>query len=54
MIIENRGDNRELVRVFVNEANHEVTGLLSSPEPPIFHDALEAASEQLEKFMAIA
>lgn len=54
VILENKGANSDLVRLFVNEANHEVTTLLSSPAPPIFHDALEITLEQIQKIVEAA
>lgn len=54
VVMENKALNRDLVRLFVNEANHEVTRLLSSPEPPIFHDALDHALEQIQKVLTAA
>ncbi|MDD9302566.1 MAG: hypothetical protein HUK40_09580 [Desulfobacter sp.] len=54
VVTDNSGGNSELVRVFVKEANHEVTTLLSSPEPPIFHAALELALVQIQKVAAVA
>jgi len=54
VVMENKGGNSELVRLFVKEVNHEVTTLLSSPEPPIFHDALDLTLEQIQKVAAAA
>ncbi|EIM62502.1 MULTISPECIES: hypothetical protein [Desulfobacter] len=52
VIMENKELNKNLVRVFINEANHEVSALLSSPVPPIFHDVLDITYEQIQKFAA--
>lgn len=46
--------SREFVRLFINEAYHDVSALLSSPAPPIFHDALEVTYEQIQKVVAAA
>jgi len=54
VVMENKGGNSELVRLFVKEVNHEVTTLLSSPEPPIFHDALDLTLAQIQKVAAAA
>lgn len=54
VVKENKGSNNDLVRLFVNEANHEVTTLLSSPVPPIFYDALDATLEQIQKVVEAA
>lgn len=54
VILANQDMDKDLVRVFINEANHEVYELLSSPAPPIFHDALEVTYEQLQRIMAAA
>ena len=52
VIMENKALNKNLVRVFITEANHEVSALLSSPVPPIFHDVLDITYEQIQKFAA--
>jgi hypothetical protein len=52
VIIENKELNKNLVRVCINEANHEVSALLSSPVPPIFHDVLDVTYEQIQKVSA--
>lgn len=52
VIMENKDLNKNLVRVFINEANHDVSALLSSPVPPIFHDALDVTYEQIQKVAA--
>ena len=52
VIMEKKELNKNLVRVFINEANHEVSALLSSPVPPIFHDVLDITYEQIQKFAA--
>lgn len=49
IVMGNKDINKDLARLFINEANHEVTTLLSSPEPPIFHDALDVTLEQIQK-----
>ena len=54
VIIENKGGNSDLVRAFVDDANHEVTILLSSPEPPIFHDVLDLALDELQRVAKVA
>ena len=54
VVMGNKELNNDLVRLFVNEANHEVTTLLSSPAPPIFHDALEITLEQIQKIVEAA
>nr|WP_320193996.1 hypothetical protein [uncultured Desulfobacter sp.] len=54
VIMANAGINKDLVRRFINDANHEVTALLSSPEPPMFHDALDIIYEQIQKVLATA
>ncbi len=54
VVMENKGANSNLVRLFVKEVNHEVTTLLSSPEPPFFHDALDLTLEQIQKVAAAA
>jgi hypothetical protein len=54
VIMANQDLNKELVRLFINEANHEVFALLSSPAPPIFHDALDGTYEQIQKVMTPA
>ncbi|EIM63253.1 hypothetical protein DespoDRAFT_01294 [Desulfobacter postgatei 2ac9] len=52
VIMENKELNKNLVRVCINEANHEVSALLSSPVPPIFHDVLDVTYEQIQKVAA--
>ncbi|EIM64857.1 hypothetical protein DespoDRAFT_03047 [Desulfobacter postgatei 2ac9] len=47
--MENKELNNNLVHVFINEANHEVSALLSSPIPSIFHDVLDVTYEQIQK-----
>nr|WP_321400211.1 hypothetical protein [uncultured Desulfobacter sp.] len=54
VIMANAGINKDLVRRFINDANHEVTALLSSPEPPMFHDALDIIYEQIQTVLATA
>ena len=44
----------DLVRLFINETNRDVSALLSSPAPPIFHDALDVTHEQIQKSAATA
>jgi len=51
-IVANETINKALVRLFINEANHEVSALLSSPAPPIFLDALDAAYARIQKVVA--
>lgn len=54
VILTDQDIDKDLVRVFINEANHEVYELLSSPAPPIFHDALDVTYEHLQRIMAAA
>lgn len=54
VLMENRGPDRDRVRLCFKEATHEVTTLLSSPEPPIFHDALDHTLAQLQMVSAAA
>ncbi|MCG8643721.1 MAG: hypothetical protein MI862_28615 [Desulfobacterales bacterium] len=54
VVMENKGANSESVHLFFNEANDEVKTLLSSPEPPIFHDALNLTLAQIQKVTAVA
>ncbi len=54
LMMENKSINNDLVRLFINEANHEVSTLLSSPAPPIFHDVLDVTYEQIQKVVAVA
>lgn len=54
VIMTNQADNKDLVHLIINEANHDVSALLSSPEPPIFHDALNITYEQIQKVVATA
>ncbi len=53
LIIKNNGKDNEVVRFFINETSLEMTRLLSSPEPPIFHDALEVVFDQIQKFVEV-
>lgn len=54
VIMANQELDKGLVRLFINEANHEVAALLSSPAPPIFHDALDVTYERIQKVVATA
>jgi hypothetical protein len=54
VVVENKDLNKERVCLFINEANYEVTNLLSAPAPPIFHDALEVTLEQIQKVVEAA
>ncbi|MEX1297886.1 MAG: HEAT repeat domain-containing protein [Desulfotignum sp.] len=54
VIMTNQADNKDLVHLIINEANHDVSALLSAPEPPIFHDALNITYEQIQKVVATA
>ncbi|NDY71853.1 hypothetical protein DO021_07250 [Desulfobacter hydrogenophilus] len=54
MVMENKKLNKDLVRVFINEANQNVSALLSSPAPPIFHDALDVTYKQIQKVVETA
>jgi len=54
MIMENKEINKALVRLFINEAHHEVSALLCSPAPPTFHDALDVTYEQIQRIAATA
>ncbi len=54
VVIKNKELNQDLVHLFVNEANHEVTTLLLSPAPPIFHDTLDITLEQIQKILEAA
>lgn len=54
VVMENKELKKDLANVFINEANHEVTTLLSTPAPPIFHDALDLTLEQIQKTVEAA
>ncbi len=54
LIVEDKELNRDLARLFIDSANLEVTNLLSSPEPPIFHDALDIIFKEIQNVMATA
>ena len=54
VVMESKDLNKDLARLFINEANHEVTSLLSTPAPPIFHDALDVTLGQIQKVLEAA
>jgi hypothetical protein len=54
VVMKSKDLNKDLARLFIDEANHEVTRLLSSPAPPIFHDALDITLEQIQKVLEAA
>ena len=54
VIMTSQEINKDLVNLFINEANQDVSALLSTPAPPIFHDALNVTHEQIQKIVATA
>ena len=53
-VMANREIDKEHLRLFLNEAGHEVSALLSSLAPPMFHDALDITYEEIQKVAATA
>ncbi|MBU0972289.1 MAG: hypothetical protein KKC20_16690 [Proteobacteria bacterium] len=54
VVMVNKDLNKDIARLFINDANYEVTALLSAPAPPIFHDALDITLEKIQKVLEAA
>jgi hypothetical protein len=54
VMMESKELYNDLTHPFINEISLEVTDLLSSPEPPIFHDALNITFKKIQELMATA
>lgn len=53
VMVENQEEtSSEPVRLFISEADHDISTLLASPAPPIFHDALDVTYERIQKVAA--
>lgn len=51
-IVNNRSFDTDILKQFVLDVLKDMDGLLASPEPPVFHDALNAACEKIRKIEA--
>ena len=51
-IVDNRAFDRDIVKQFVQDMLKDMDGLMASPEPPIFLDALKTTREQIRKIEA--
>lgn len=52
-MINNRVFDKDILRQFVQEIINDMDALLTSPEPPKFHDALQNSVNQIKKIGAV-
>ncbi len=48
-IVNNRAFDKDILKQFVMEIIKNIEALLASPEPPIFHDALQNSMNQIKE-----
>ena len=51
-IVNNKGFDKDILKQFVLSIQKDLDALLASPEPPIFHDALQNSMNQIKEIEA--